>query len=80
MFLDTKPDLVTVDAVMPGISGQEFIKFINQSDQGNNKRTKILMISSDTINEEQRRNMQVDRYIVKPITKAKMEEILSELL
>ncbi|MHA2089298.1 MAG: response regulator [Candidatus Kariarchaeaceae archaeon] len=80
IFLETRPDLVTVDAVLPGISGQEFVKFINQNDLGNNNKTKILMISSDTIDDEQRRAMRVDKYIVKPITKARMEEILSELL
>ncbi|MCH8906390.1 MAG: response regulator [Candidatus Heimdallarchaeota archaeon] len=32
MLHETTPDIVTVDSVMPGISGTELIQFINQND------------------------------------------------
>ncbi|MHA2250172.1 MAG: response regulator [Candidatus Kariarchaeaceae archaeon] len=78
-YLELKPDLITVDAVMPGISGQELIKYVNQNDNNTDRKTKILMISSDNIPEEERRELNVDRYIIKPVTMAKIRDTLLEI-
>lgn len=79
LFIEFKPDLVTVDAIMPGISGQEFIKYLNSQDQKLGLETKILMISSDIIGPAERSTMRVDSYLTKPITLKKLEEVLNEL-
>ena len=79
LFNQHQPDLVTVDAVMPGISGQDFIKYLNAEDEANGTVTKILMISSDIIEPIERGEMRVDGYIVKPITMAKLKEVLDSL-
>lgn len=77
-FLEDKPELVTVDEVMPGMSGRDFIKFVNQEDRNSGKKTMVLMITSNEIPEEQKRDIMVDKYIMKPITLEKIRKTLSE--
>ncbi|MCY3410489.1 MAG: response regulator [Candidatus Heimdallarchaeota archaeon] len=72
------PDLITVDAVMPGMSGQDLIKYINSRDEETGNNTKILMISSDTIPTEEKQEMKVNSYIIKPITMSKIQDALKQ--
>ena len=78
-FVELQPDLVTIDAVMPGMPGRELVKFINDYDKQNGKTTKVFMITSSTITDEDKTNMKVDAYIIKPITLNKIKIALSEL-
>ena len=78
-FLETSPDLVTVDEVMPGMSGTEFIKFLNEQEKKTGKQTKILMISSDQLTDEVKESIRVDKYLLKPITLEKVRETLTSL-
>jgi len=80
MYEEYEPDLVTVDAVMPGMSGQDYIKYLNKKEKEKGKKTTILMISSDEISEEEASQIRVDKYLVKPITLDKMRQALEEIL
>ena len=73
------PDLITVDAVMPGMSGLDLIKLINKRDKAKRKRTSIFMISSDNIRESDRKLVDVDSYIIKPITMVKLQQALNKI-
>jgi len=79
MYLSDLPDLITVDAIMPEVSGVELIQYINKMDAQNNRSTKILMISSDIISQEEKNTLKVSKYLVKPITFAKIEAALQSL-
>ena len=72
-------DIVTVDAIMPGMSGPEFIKELNQYNTSTGRKPKIIMISSEQISNEVRLGITVDKYLVKPITLDKIEVALREL-
>ena len=80
MYLELKPDLVTVDAVMPGISGQDFIKFINEHDEERGAKTLVFMISGDVISDEEKNALHVHEYILKPVTLSKIDEALQRHL
>ncbi len=73
------PELITIDAVMPGMGGLELIKEINKLDRKKGKRTNIFMISSDNIRAEDRSKVDVDQYIIKPITMYKLKEALKQI-
>lgn len=77
MYNLNKPDIVTVDAVMPGISGVEFVQWINQQDKDNQTNTLVYMISSDEISEPDQAKIKADGYIIKPVTLNKIRAILS---
>ena len=79
MYRDLNPDIVTVDAIMPGESGPEFIAHINQIESQNGNRSKIIMISSDTISNDVKARIRVDSYIEKPVTMSKIEDTLRKL-
>lgn len=72
-----EPEIVTVDYIMPGLSGVELVERINKRDRITGRNTKIFMISSDKIKEEERSRIKVDKYIIKPITLVKLREALS---
>jgi two-component SAPR family response regulator len=79
-FVQMDPDLVTVDAVMPGdVSGEDFVKFINSIDAQTEKTTKILFISSDEIPNSTKAEIRVNDYIVKPVTLAHIENAMSKM-
>ena len=79
LFSKSKPQVVTVDAIMPGdISCVDFIKYVNSKDKESGKKTKILFISSDEIKSEIRNEIQVDTYIVKPVTMSNIESAISK--
>lgn len=79
LFNQFKPDLVTVDAVMPGMPGVELVKYINEQDKNNGHKTNIIMISSDPIPDQDRDDIHVDGYVHKPITLKKIREALRSL-
>lgn len=78
IFTENQPDLVTVDAIMPGdLSGVDFIKFVNKKDKETGNKTKIFFISSDEINPDIRNEIRVDGYIVKPVTMVNIQNSLN---
>ncbi len=80
LYEKKKPDIVTVDRVMPGIDGVELIKYINKRDTELGRRTRILMISSDQIPHEEKNKIKVDKYIIKPVTLNKIKTTIEEIL
>ena len=66
MYSELNPDIITVDAVMPGISGVDFIKYVNQKRPDNSK---IIMISSDELPNEDKSRIRVDKYLIKQFRK-----------
>ena len=80
MFTQMDPDLITVDAIMPGnVSGADFVKFVNSIDRESNKTTKILFISSDEVSRSVKTEIRVDNYIVKPVTMAHIENAIAKM-
>ncbi|MHA2502675.1 MAG: response regulator [Candidatus Kariarchaeaceae archaeon] len=79
LYESHKPDLVTVDAIMPGMSGQDYIRYLNQKDKENGTQTKIMMISSDLISDQERAELRVDCYLIKPVTLQKLEDALRSI-
>lgn len=77
-YFHSKPDIVTMDITMPGISGIEAVKEIIEKDSA----AKIIMISA--VNQK---NMVIEaiekgakHYIVKPIVKEKVVEVLRKVM
>lgn len=79
LYEEKEPDLVTVDAVMPRISGIDVVKYINDADAGNGRRTIVYMISSDPVSDEDKIFLLVNEYIRKPVTLNKIRELLDKL-
>ncbi len=80
LFTEKQPDLVTVDAIMPGeLSGVEFIKFVNMKDKETDSKTKIFFISSDEIKSIVRNEIQVESYIVKPVKMSNIQDAINQL-
>ena len=80
MFTQMDPDLVTVDAVMPGdVSGEDFVKYVNSIDNQSDKITKILFISSDEVPSSVKEEIRVNDYIIKPVTMAHIENAIAKL-
>lgn len=79
MFTQLDPDLITVDAVMPGnVSGFDFVKYVNSIDKESGKTTKIIFVSSDAVPGTVKTEIRVDDYIVKPVTLAHIENAISK--
>lgn len=76
-FEENKPDVVTMDIVLPGIDGFEAASQILQKDPD----AKIVMVSSlaydDTL--AQARNIGAAGFLFKPIEKAPLVETLTKL-
>jgi two-component SAPR family response regulator len=80
MFTETEPDLVTVDAVMPGdVSGADFVKYVNSSDNDTGKSTKILFISSDEVPSNVKSELKVNKYLIKPVTLSHIENAMTNM-
>lgn len=77
-YKELKPDLVTMDIIMPIESGLDAVRKIVQFDSN----AKIIMVSAmgqEKISEEAR-TCGAKGFIVKPVQKAKLEEMLKKVL
>lgn len=82
--VDNEPyDLICLDIMMPGINGQDVLKKIREYEAKNNVRggdcVKIIMttVADDIDNIFQSFREQCESYLIKPISKSKLLEILS---
>ncbi|HOL84978.1 MAG TPA: response regulator, partial [Thermoclostridium caenicola] len=77
MIREIQPDLLITDIKMPFMDGLTLIKLVRDE----LPRTKIVIISGydDFTYAQQAIRMGVDQYLLKPITKDKLVEILAEL-
>jgi len=75
---ELKPDLITLDNIMPDINGLEVLKKIKQ----NGLKAKIVMISSVGQDAILREAMQLgaDDYIIKPFTPERVVEVIDKVL
>ena len=77
-FVELKPDVVTMDVVMPGISGVEALQRIREHDAS----AKVVMITADdhraSIIEAFR--LGAMDYIVKPFEKERVEEAMQRVV
>lgn len=75
---DLKPDLITLDNIMPDLNGIEVLKKLKQ----NNLHSKIVMISSVGQDAMVNEAMQLgaDNYIIKPFTPERVVEVIDKVL
>ncbi|MHA2502877.1 MAG: response regulator transcription factor [Candidatus Kariarchaeaceae archaeon] len=69
------PEVVCLDMVMPGIDGAETAEKL----QAQNRGVKIIMITQKELDVETKGRIKALTYIVKPITRAKLEDGFSNL-
>jgi two-component system, response regulator YesN len=76
--LENTPDIVISDICMPGMSGIDVIKHLNKS----NRTTRFIFISaySDTKIIDNAKENGAEAYLVKPIKKIELEQVLSKTL
>ncbi len=81
-FEPGKFDLVIVDWNMPGMDGIEFVRAAREKEQGSGKRTPILMITSQSTEEQMLKAKEagVDKILTKPVTAEALGAALEMLL
>jgi len=79
MFLEHKPDLVTIDQVMPKNPGTVLAKYINTYDEEHGTKTSLFFITGDPLRDTLKEQINVDQYILKPSTKDKIEQAIANL-
>ncbi|GBD17645.1 Chemotaxis protein CheY [bacterium HR27] len=81
-FEPGKFDLVIVDWNMPGMDGVEFVRAAREKEQGTGKRTPILMITSQSTEEQMLKAKEagVDNLLTKPVTPEALGAALEMLL
>lgn len=81
-FEPGKFDLVIVDWNMPGMDGIEFVRAAREKEQGSGKRTPILMITSQSTEEQMLKAKEagVDNLLTKPVTPEALGAALEMLL
>ncbi len=72
---DTKPDVVTLDFVMPDIDGKETARRLKQVKANIN----IVMITQNPLPDSIKGEIFARSYIVKPITESKVTEAFSKI-
>lgn len=77
LFQAESPDLLFLDQVMPRMNGAEVLARI----RAHNARTRVVVLSSVASTEKimQIKEMGADHYILKPFTRRKIAEVLSQL-
>jgi len=82
LFEPGKFDLVIVDWNMPGMDGIEFVRAAREKEQGAGKRTPILMITSQSTEEQMLKAKEagVDNLLTKPVTPEAIGAALEMLL
>lgn len=79
LFTKVKPNLMTIDQVMPGQNGAVLAKWVNDQDKTSGRDTKILFITGDPLRSTTKATINVTKYILKPATKSKIEEALNKI-
>jgi len=72
---ELNPEVVCLDFVMPGIDGRETAVKLKQQ----NSSTKIVMITQNEVAQEAKSEINAVAYIVKPITRSKLETALNQV-
>jgi two-component system chemotaxis response regulator CheY len=77
LFVAESPQLVFLDQIMPRADGAEILARI----RSHNSDTRVIILSSVASTEKimQAREMGADHYILKPFTRDKIAEVLSQL-
>ncbi len=78
-FSELQPSLVTIDQVLPKQNGTALAKFINDYDRKHNRKTKLIIISSEPIRPSIKKSIEVDEYILKPATLNKLETAINRI-
>ena len=77
LFQETSPDLIFLDQIMPRMNGAEVLKKIREQ----NADTRVIILSSLTNTEKilEVKEIGADYYILKPFTREKISDVLSQL-
>jgi CheY-like chemotaxis protein len=78
-----RPDLIFLDINMPGMSGWEFLDDYAQLDKDNQSKAIIIMLTTSDYSDDKNKSKayeDVSDYIIKPLTKDKLNEIYSKFL
>lgn len=74
LYQEYKPDIVTTDLLMPGVSGQELLRKIREND----KTTKVIVISADVqkATREEVEQLGIVGFLNKPVTGDKVDMLI----
>jgi two-component system chemotaxis response regulator CheY len=77
MALELKPDIITLDKMMPDMDGMEVLKILSLE----NISSKIVLISGDDLNPVKEEAMQLGAkdFLKKPISKNELKDKLEKL-
>jgi CheY-like chemotaxis protein len=76
---EVQPDMIFLDINMPGMSGWEFMEEYKQLDKDQQSRAVIIMLTTSDYyvdKERSKTNLLISDYIVKPLTKEKLQVII----
>lgn len=75
LFLESKPDIITTDLLMPNLTGQEMLKKIREID----KKIPIIVISADVqkATKDEVEDQKITAFINKPLTNERAEQLTS---
>ena len=77
---EVSPDLVITDINMPDINGLEVVRFVKQSE--NFKHIPVIIVTTEGRDVDKERGLRLgaDRYLVKPLQPAQLQQFVQELL
>lgn len=78
LFQDTKPELVIIDILMPGLDGLELLKQFKESSQ--NFKSVVLTGLNEDRCKQKAEELEADCYLVKPIDLEAFKSIIQNLL
>ena len=76
IFLDKKPQIVTIDQILPGSNGTEFAKYLNSYDVINGVKTFIIFVTANPLTDSEKFSIKANVYLLKPATKNKIKMAL----
>jgi two-component system chemotaxis response regulator CheY len=79
MALELKPDLITLDNILPDMIGTDILKVLKQDEKLDSKVIMISAVGQESVIQEGM-SLGASEYIVKPFTNESLIEIVNKVL